>query len=135
MPIQELHLRKKDFKIDWFSGTGPGGQNKNKTQNTCRITHIATGLRAVCGDYRERPKNQAAAFKKLAERVIEHYRAQNTERPTVNTTVIRTYHEPDNRVKDAASGFQQPYSVVMNNISGMIAARAKHMLLITQEEI
>ena len=131
MPIHELHLRKKDFKVDWFSGTGPGGQNKNKTQNTCRITHIATGLRAMCGDYRERPKNQAAAFKKLAERIIEHYRAQDTDRPVVNATVIRTYHEPDQRVKDAASGFTQSYDRVVhgNHIGDMIAARAKAMLL------
>jgi len=127
--MEELHLRKKDFKIDWFSGTGNGGQNKNKTQNTCRITHIATGLRAMCGDYRERPKNQAAAFKMLAERILAHYQSQEVK-PTVNTTVIRTYHGPDNRVKDAVSGFQQPYTFVVegNHIGPMIAARAKAML-------
>ena len=134
--MQELHLRKKDFKIDWFSGSGAGGQYRNRHMNTCRITHIATGLRAMCGDYRERPKNQAAAFKKLAERVIEHYRAQDTDRPVVNTSVIRTYHEPDQRVKDAVSGFTQSYDKVVhgNHIADMITARAKVMLKTTPQE-
>lgn len=127
--MEELHLRKKDFKIDWFSGTGNGGQNKNKTQNTCRITHIATGLRAMCGDYRERPKNQAAAFKMLADRILAHYQSQEV-RPTVNTTVIRNYHQPDQRVKDAASGLTQSYDKVVlgNHIGDMIEARAKIMI-------
>lgn len=30
--MQELHLTKKDFKIDWFSGQGAGGQHRNKHQ-------------------------------------------------------------------------------------------------------
>ncbi len=126
--MEELHLKRKDFKIDWFSGTGAGGQFRNKHQNTCRITHIATGLTATCGDNRERPKNQAAAFKVLAQRILEHYKSKEIK-PVVNTSIIRTYHEPDNRVKDHLSKFQQPYDkvVIGNNIGDMIVARAKAM--------
>ncbi|WP_419906002.1 peptide chain release factor-like protein [Kiloniella sp.] len=32
------------FKVDWFSGTGKGGQHRNKTQNCCRIKHLETGF-------------------------------------------------------------------------------------------
>ncbi len=32
------------FKVDWFSGTGKGGQHRNKTQNCCRIRHLETGF-------------------------------------------------------------------------------------------
>jgi len=39
-----IHLTKKDFKIDWYSRSGAGGQHRNKHQNCCRITHLATGL-------------------------------------------------------------------------------------------
>ncbi len=126
--MQEIHLRKKHFRIDWFSG-GKGGQHVNKHPNFCRITHIETGIHASCTEHRERPRNQIAAFKELAKRLIAHYQKQEV-RPTVNTTVIRTYHAPDNRVKDAISGFQQPYSIVVegNNIGDMILARAKAML-------
>ena len=34
-----------DFRIEWFSGTGKGGQHRNKHQNSCRIIHIPTGLK------------------------------------------------------------------------------------------
>lgn len=33
-----------EFKIEWYSGTGAGGQHRNKHQNSIRLTHIPTGL-------------------------------------------------------------------------------------------
>ncbi len=33
-----------DFKIEWFSGTGKGGQKRNKSQSCVRLTHIPTGI-------------------------------------------------------------------------------------------
>jgi len=29
-----------DFKVEWYSGTGAGGQHRNKHQNSVRLTHI-----------------------------------------------------------------------------------------------
>lgn len=38
-------MRKdKDFYIEWFSGTGKGGMKRNKTQSSCRVYHLPTGL-------------------------------------------------------------------------------------------
>lgn len=37
-------LSENDFRIEWFSGTGKGGQHRNKHQNSCRMYHIPTGL-------------------------------------------------------------------------------------------
>jgi peptide chain release factor 1 len=33
-----------DYQIEWFSGTGCGGQHRNKHQNSARITHLPTGV-------------------------------------------------------------------------------------------
>ena len=104
----------------------------NKCQNCCRITHLETGLKAQCTEHRERHRNQEEAFRILADRILQHY-AKQEPRPVLPTETIRTYHGPDNRVKDHLSGFQQPYSVVMNDISQMIVARARAMTAMNQD--
>ena len=53
-----------DFEIQWFSGTGPGGQNRNKTQNCCRVIHIPTGIKQEIQG-RDRKANLRDAFKAL----------------------------------------------------------------------
>lgn len=35
---------ESDFRIEWFSGTGKGGQHRNRHMNSCRLFHIPTGL-------------------------------------------------------------------------------------------
>ena len=35
---------EEDFRAVWFSGTGKGGQHRNKTQCSLRLTHVPTGL-------------------------------------------------------------------------------------------
>ena len=35
---------ENDFKIEWYSGTGCGGQFRNKHANSARVIHMPTGL-------------------------------------------------------------------------------------------
>lgn len=60
-----LSLNKNDFILDFYRGTGNGGQKKNKTSSACRITHKETGLQACCEEYREQSRNKVKAFGKL----------------------------------------------------------------------
>lgn len=122
---------KKDFKIDWFSGTGHGGQYRNKHPNCCRITHKESGLTATGQEHRDRPSNQKAAFNRLVEMLIKHYKLD--EKPTrahKSKEQIRVYHEPRNNVKDAASGHQQTYKEVVEDgdVGDMLEARKKALL-------
>lgn len=116
-------MTKKDFRIEWFSGTGGGGQHRNKHQNCCRIVHIESGLRSQSTKYRERPSNQRAAFKRLASLIIVHYTAPRDERRTGE--VIRNYHAVRNEVLDKASRLKMPYIEVVEkpNLGPMIEAR------------
>lgn len=125
--MDELHFTKKDFKLEWFSGTGAGGQHRNKHQNCCRITHIETGMMETGQDSRERPANQRDAFTKLAKRLIAFYAV--SEDRVISNERIRTYHEPRNVVTDHASGLTQEYKRVVNdaNLGDMIEARRKEM--------
>lgn len=123
--MRELHLTKKDFSIEWFSGTGGGGQHRNKHQNCCRITHLATGLKATGQTARDRPTNLRIAFTTLAERIIAHYQALDARPRERSLEVIRTYHAERNEVLDKASGLRQTYRevVIGGELGAMIEAR------------
>lgn len=41
---QPITIEPSDLRIEWYSGTGCGGQNRNKVQTSCRLTHIPTGI-------------------------------------------------------------------------------------------
>ena len=42
-----VDIPERDLRIEWYSGTGAGGQHRNKHQNSCRITHLPTGIVAT----------------------------------------------------------------------------------------
>jgi protein subunit release factor A len=58
--------------------------------------------------------------------LVKHYTGEKArERWPGNPDVIRTYHEPDNRVVDHASGEQRQYSDIVGkrNLAPLIDAR------------
>lgn len=117
---------KKDFHLDWYSGTGAGGQYRNKTQNCLRLTHIPTGIMTTGTEQRDRLSNQRSAFRKMAELLKKHWLGeQRKARFPGNPETIRTYHEPDNRVVDHESGVRRTYTEVVDksDISDMAEAR------------
>lgn len=121
----ELHLTAADFEIQWYSGTGKGGQHRNKHQNCCRIIHKETGLRAQGTEARERSANQKAAFTRLAKLILAHLEYPPERRQTGKT--IRNYHGVRNEVHDKASGLKQTYKKVVagGDIADMLEARKK----------
>jgi len=127
--MKELHLTKKDFKLEWFSGSGAGGQHRNKHQNCLRITHIESGLMCVGQNSRSRVENQRDAFTRLAEKVIAWHNMDDTGPERFKATdVIRNYHACRNEVKDT-TGATATYKEVVdkNNIGIMIEERRKRI--------
>jgi len=57
-----------DVRLEWFSGTGAGGQHRNKHQNSCRAFHVPTGLSAKA-ECRSRQNSEAVALAELERRV------------------------------------------------------------------
>lgn len=53
-----------DYKIEWYSGTGKGGQNRNKVKCTCRMTHIPTGIKKTIGS-RSRENNKQECLRQI----------------------------------------------------------------------
>lgn len=60
---------EKDVRVDTFRSTGPGGQNRNKSETAVRAIHIPTGLTAVVADEKSQLTNRGRALSLLAARV------------------------------------------------------------------
>lgn len=89
-----------DLKIEWYSGTGCGGQARNKVQTSCRITHIPTGI-VQTAQTRSRENSQKKAIieitRELKSRQLTQYFSERNESRKAqtgngsNSNVIRTY--------------------------------------------
>jgi peptide chain release factor 1 len=107
--IVKTTINERDLKIEWYSGTGAGGQHRNKHQNSCRITHIPSGIVATaqCRS-RENSYNEALATitNKVDNIVSAEYNSSiaSNRREQVGSGMrgdkIRTYRFQDDRVQD-----------------------------------
>jgi protein subunit release factor A len=112
MPCKRTLLfsaRRKDFRVDTFRAGGKGGQHQNKTDSAVRITHIESGLSAESRSERSQHRNRKIAFHRLAKKLVNHYVLKEKRERYGSTKVIRTYHEPDDRVVDHESGLRYSY--------------------------
>jgi len=58
-------LTEKDFVIEYYNGSGKGGQNRNKIAAACRIHHPPSGAMAYCQEERSQKPNRERAFTRL----------------------------------------------------------------------
>jgi peptide chain release factor 1 len=108
-PAKQQTIPNSDLRIEWYSGTGAGGQHRNKTQNSCRITHIPTGTVAT-SQTRSRQNSLNLALADIQQRVDKLAKTSyNTHiasdrRQQVGSGMrgdkIRTYRFQDDVVKD-----------------------------------
>ena len=56
-------ITRKDFNISYFSGTGAGGQHRNKHQNCVRMKHRDSGVSATGQSNKSRKRNETEAFR------------------------------------------------------------------------
>lgn len=106
----DVKIDPDELKIEFFHSSGPGGQNVNKVATAVRITHIPTGVVAVCQEERSQYRNRQKAMMLLRTRLLEQERRRREEersrerRSQVGTgeraEKIRTYNFPQNRVTD-----------------------------------
>jgi peptide chain release factor 1 len=102
-------VKESDLKIEWYSGTGAGGQHRNKHQNSCRLTHTPTGI-TVTAQCRSRENSYAQAVAEIHQRVVKQHEivyngdlAKNRKEQVgsgMRGDKIRTYRFQDDRVQD-----------------------------------
>ena len=111
--IGSVAINQKDLKIEWYSGTGAGGQYRNKHQNSCRITHIPTGIIAKA-ECRSRQNSLEEAMACLQQRLDNQVKTSynsniaSDRKSQVGSGMrgdkIRTYRFQDDNVQDHITG-------------------------------
>jgi len=75
-------MKLKDVRIDYFRGSGPGGQHRNTSETGVRITHLPTGVVVTATESRSRHMNLQRAMARLEEKLNARLRKK---RPRIAT--------------------------------------------------
>ena len=121
--IGSVAINQNDLKIEWYSGTGAGGQYRNKHQNSCRITHLPTGTIAK-SECRSRQNSLTEAMAEIQKRLDGMVLRQYNNNIACNRKAqvgsgmrgdkIRTYRFQDDVVQDHISGKRGSVKKVLN---------------------
>lgn len=119
---QEFTLQDRDLKVEWYSGSGAGGQHRNKHQNSCRLTHVPTGQVATA-QCRSRHNSLQEARGTLVKRLREGAASAEQARASADRLrqmgsgergdKVRTYRFQDGLVKDHRTMRQASLARVM----------------------
>lgn len=107
----QFSLSDKDLRVEWYSGSGSGGQNRNKTQNCCRLIHTPTGI-SKTAQFRDRESSYKHAYDALIQELkdtfdlLQNQQSNQTrlDQITISNGDARTFRFRDDRVVDHRTG-------------------------------
>ena len=127
---QRVETVADEFRVEYYSGTGAGGQHRNRHPNSCRIFHVPTGI-MKSAQMRSRENSYRLAMeamrKELAGRADSERAAManGVRRMQVGSgersDKKRTYRFQEDRVVDHVSGKSTTCCKVMSGMLDLLA--------------
>jgi peptide chain release factor 1 len=111
--MEKIQDTPDDIQIEWFSGTGKGGQHRNKHQNSCRLIHTSTGL-VVSAQCRSRKQSYQQAYDELIRRLSE----QSSRKKQNKNALIRKNQIGSGMRSDKKRTYRLQYGVVIDHTTG-----------------
>ena len=130
----EIEINESDVVTETYRASGAGGQHVNKTDSAVRLRHLPSGAVVQCQNQRSQHKNKAQAWKMLRAKMAkmeddkreaeEASKYQNKQRVGFGSQIRNYFMHPDQRVKDARTGFAMGdiHKVLDGEIQGFLDA-------------
>lgn len=127
--LEAYSYSRKHFVLDWYSGSGAGGQRRNKVQCCLRLTHIPSGITVTATENAHRNANLRLAFDRLRPLLLEWIKdQQNNQTYPKSDEIVRTYHFVENRVVDSTLDKVYKLDDILDDFDIIITERRKHAL-------
>jgi len=109
-----LTLSRKDFRVDTFRGSGPGGQHRNKTDSAVRITHTESGAVSESKTEKSQHQNRKKAFHKLPNNPkfklwLSRKIHEISTGKTIEERVEESFHHENLKIESKKDGKWEPY--------------------------
>ena len=80
---------ERDCDVEFFIGSGPGGQHRNKVETGVRLVHRPSGIMVTATERRSQHANREAAFERMEARLQELQRVVEPRKETRPTKASR----------------------------------------------